>query len=209
MRRAVPRAPQACRQPYGLIVDGVLRDLGDYAYLLSPQDLSAIELIPQMLSAGVSCLKIEGRLKGPEYVAVTTALYRRAVDAAWAARGGCGGDGAFALSREERWELEQVFARGQDGEHRGLTPGFLNGPQHQRLVRGRAPRHRGVFVGAVKGVRGGTGRGGAGRAAAARRRRRVRRRAAGRGRAGRHGVRGAATRPQIRIPGPENVFPDG
>ncbi len=43
----------------------------------------------------------------------------------------------------------QVFARGQDGEHRGLTPGFLEGPQHQRLVRGRAPRHRGVLAGHV------------------------------------------------------------
>ncbi len=43
----------------------------------------------------------------------------------------------------------QVFARGQDEEHRGLTPGFLEGPQHQTLVRGRAPRHRGVLVGKV------------------------------------------------------------
>ncbi|KAJ9533871.1 hypothetical protein QJQ45_026959, partial [Haematococcus lacustris] len=38
---------------------------------------------------------------------------------------------------------------GQDGEHRGLTPGFLEGPQHQHLVRGRAPRHRGVYAGRV------------------------------------------------------------
>ena len=43
----------------------------------------------------------------------------------------------------------QVFARGQDEEQRGLTPGFLEGPQHQRLVRGRAPRHRGVLAGRV------------------------------------------------------------
>ena len=43
----------------------------------------------------------------------------------------------------------QVFARGQDAEHRGLTPGFLNGVRHQDLVRGRSPRHRGVYVGRV------------------------------------------------------------
>ncbi len=49
----------------------------------------------------------------------------------------------------------QVFARGQDGEHRGLTPGFLEGPAHQRLVRGRAPRHRGVFAGTVTRAAGG------------------------------------------------------
>ena len=45
--------------------------------------------------------------------------------------------------------LSQVFARGQDEEHRGLTPGFLEGPQHQRLVRGQAPRHRGALAGRV------------------------------------------------------------
>lgn len=48
--------------------------------------------------------------------------------------------------------LPQVFARGQDGDHRGLTPGFLLGVKHQELVRGRAPRHRGVYVGKVEGV---------------------------------------------------------
>ena len=42
-----------------------------------------------------------------------------------------------------------MFARGQDEQQRGLTPGFLEGPQHQRLVRGRAPRHRGVLAGRV------------------------------------------------------------
>lgn len=46
----------------------------------------------------------------------------------------------------------QVFARGQDEEHRGLTPGFLEGTQHQTVVRGRAPRHRGVLVGKVAAV---------------------------------------------------------
>ena len=45
-----------------------------------------------------------------------------------------------------------MFARGQDEDHRGLTPGFLEGTQHQTLVRGRAPRHRGVLVGRVAAV---------------------------------------------------------
>lgn len=45
-----------------------------------------------------------------------------------------------------------MFARGQDAEHAGLTPGFLEGTRHQRLVRGRAPRHRGVLVGSVAAV---------------------------------------------------------
>ena len=50
---------------------------------------------------------------------------------------------------------QQVFSRGQDTEHKGLTPGFLEGPVHQRLVRGRAPRHRGVLLGTVAAIKGG------------------------------------------------------
>jgi putative protease len=73
---------QACRLPYELVVDGVVRDLGDKAYLLSPQDLAGIEVVPDLIRAGIRSLKIEGRLKSPEYVAAITKAYRRAVDAA-------------------------------------------------------------------------------------------------------------------------------
>ena len=48
-----------------------------------------------------------------------------------------------------RLDLTHVFARGQDEKHDGLSPGFFEGPKHQRLVRGRSPRHRGVHVGRV------------------------------------------------------------
>src|SRR5579864_7966425 len=60
---------QACRLPYEMIVDGEKRDLGDRAYLLSPQDLAAYELIRPLIDAGVISFKIEGRLKGGPYVA--------------------------------------------------------------------------------------------------------------------------------------------
>lgn len=144
---------QACRMPYGLVVDGDLREMGDVKYLLSPQDLMAVELVPELIDAGVGCFKIEGRLKGPEYVASTTRAYRRAVDAAWeATQRGYDVDPSELLTNEQRIELTQVFARGQDAEFDGLTPGFLEGPKHQRLVRGRAPRHRGVFLGEITRV---------------------------------------------------------
>jgi len=54
---------QACRMPYELIVDGVRRELGDKKYLLSPQDLAAVDHLPALLRAGVTSFKIEGRLK--------------------------------------------------------------------------------------------------------------------------------------------------
>src|SRR4249920_3779216 len=76
---------QACRMPYELVSDGQKVDLGDRRYLLSPQDLSGLEVLPDLIRAGVASLKIEGRLKSPEYVANITRVYRRAVDSAMAA----------------------------------------------------------------------------------------------------------------------------
>ena len=68
--------------PYQLVVDGEIRELGDQRYLLSPQDLAAINEIPSLVNAGVRSFKIEGRLKTPEYVASVTRAYRAAIDAA-------------------------------------------------------------------------------------------------------------------------------
>ena len=57
---------QACRMPYEIVVDGETRDLGAVRYLLSPQDLAAVDLVPELVRAGVKSFKIEGRLKSPE-----------------------------------------------------------------------------------------------------------------------------------------------
>src|ERR1022692_3649456 len=77
---------QACRLPYEMIVDGKLRPLGDARYLLSPGDLYALHQVPEIVETGVSALKIEGRYKDSDYVALTTRAYRQAVDDAWAGR---------------------------------------------------------------------------------------------------------------------------
>src|SRR2546425_1580037 len=75
---------QACRMPYELICDGKTVPLGDRRYLLSPQDLSGLEVLPELIRAGVASLKIEGRLKTAEYVANITRAYRQAVDRSFA-----------------------------------------------------------------------------------------------------------------------------
>lgn len=129
------KCAQACRLSYDLIVDGEIRDLGPHRYLLSPGDLSALELIPELVDIGVACLKIEGRYKDADYVAVTTRAYREAIDLA------CLGL-ANEVSPDERLELEQIYSR-------GLGPHFMSGTNHQTVVVGRAPRHRGVKVGEV------------------------------------------------------------
>ncbi len=135
---------QACRLPYELIVDGELRDLGSSRYLLSPQDLFALEQIPELVRIGVECFKIEGRYKDAEYVAATTDAYRKAIDAAWEGH-------PERVSKLEKQKLEQVYSR-------GLLPAFMQGTNHQEVVIGRAPRHRGLKVATVtrvtmKGVR--------------------------------------------------------
>ncbi len=128
---------QACRLPYELVVDGELRDLGERAYLLSPQDLEASSMVPDLIAAGVCSLKIEGRLKGPEYVAATVSLYRKAIDAAMA--------GSASDLTEARDLALQTFSRGSDA-------GFFGGVDHQRLVDGTTCDHRGVRVGTVLGT---------------------------------------------------------
>src|SRR5215212_8566493 len=84
---------QACRLPYEMVVDGEPRDLGDRAYLLSPQDLAAYDLVAPLVELGVCSFKIEGRLKSAHYVAATTQTYRAAIDATVEGR-------AFKLARE-------------------------------------------------------------------------------------------------------------
>ncbi len=140
---------QACRLPYEMMVDGKLQPLGDARYLLSPGDLYALGQIPEIVELGIAALKIEGRYKDAEYVALTTKAYREAVDAAWAAqhpepdaRVSPPNLGAQTIDSKVTLQLEQVYSR-------GLGPYFLAGTDHQSVVRGRAPRHRGVRVGVV------------------------------------------------------------
>jgi U32 family peptidase len=129
---------QACRMPYELVVDGLERDLGEHRYLLSPQDLFALEQIPELMQIGIDCLKIEGRYKDAEYVAATTAAYRQVIDATWA-------DQPVPEPRQTKFRLEGVYSR-------GLLPAFMAGTNHQTAVVGRAPRHRGTRVGTVVDV---------------------------------------------------------
>jgi putative protease len=131
---------QACRLPYDLVCDGRDVDLGDVKYLLSPQDLAAYQLVPELIDAGVSCFKIEGRLKTPEYVANITSHYRRAIDDAVAGR-------SLSFTNDDVTEMELSFSR-------GFSPGWLGGCDHKMLVPGLSSAKRGVLLGEVVEVRG-------------------------------------------------------
>ncbi len=141
---------QACRMTYELIADGEKVELGDRRYLLSPQDLSGLEVLPEMARAGVASLKIEGRLKTPEYVANVTRVYRQALDKLIPKTGAGPSPGqeksAIAqITRESRYDLEMSFSR-------GLSTGWLGGIDNQKLVHARFGTKRGAFLGEVTHV---------------------------------------------------------
>ena len=127
---------QACRMPYEIVCDGQPVDLGKTQYLLSPQDLAAYDLIPRLIELGVASLKIEGRLKSPEYVANITRHYRQAIDAAWAGQ-------PVEFTPRDVEEMELSFSR-------GFSHGFLDGNDHKVLVRGDYAKKRGIFLGRVE-----------------------------------------------------------
>jgi putative protease len=126
---------QACRMPYELVADGNLVPLGDRKYLLSPQDLAGLDVLPDLARIGVASLKIEGRLKSPEYVANITRIYRKALDQ------------LGPVTSHDRYDMEMAFSR-------GLYTGWFRGTNNQQLVHARFGKKRGVFLGEVSRIEG-------------------------------------------------------
>ena len=131
---------QACRLPYDLIADGRKIDLGDRRYLLSPQDLAGLDVLPELVRVGVSSLKIEGRLKSPEYVASITRVYRQALDRLWPEKAETGEN-----QPSPHYELQMAFSR-------GLYTGWFRGIHNQELAHARFGTKRGVLLGEVTRV---------------------------------------------------------
>lgn len=126
------RCAQPCRLPYAME--------GKKKHFLSPADLCTLDDLGDLVAAGATSLKIEGRLKRPEYVAVVTAAYRRALDNALEGRPPQPGD---------REELLAVFNRG------GFTRGYATGGNDAEVMATARPNHWGVRVGEVLRVRAG------------------------------------------------------
>ncbi|HXS68181.1 MAG TPA: DUF3656 domain-containing protein, partial [Candidatus Polarisedimenticolia bacterium] len=137
---------QACRMPYELISDGKQVPLGDKKYLLSPQDLAGMEVLPDLIRSGVASLKIEGRLKAPEYVANITRAYREALEnlrsTIYDLRV-AGSENRQPATGNRQYELEMAFSR-------GLYTGWFGGINNQELVHARFGKKRGVLLGEVE-----------------------------------------------------------
>lgn len=133
------KCAQACRLPYELLVDDEVRPLGKIQYLLSPRDLAGFRAIEDLLDIGVHTFKIEGRQKSAEYVYHAVSSMRR-----WVAAVRDKNQDQTKLSEDLR-DLSIVYSR-------GFGDGFLAGSDHQSLVEGRSPRHRGIYLGSVMQV---------------------------------------------------------
>ena len=134
---------QACRMPYELISDGKTIPLGDRKYLLSPQDLAGVDVLPELVRSGVTSLKIEGRLKSPEYVANITRVYRQALDKLQSPDAP-----ADLFTPQDVYDLQMGFSR-------GLYTGWFRGINNQELVHARFGKKRGVLLGQVRHVKDG------------------------------------------------------
>ncbi len=123
------RCAQPCRMTYTI--------QGDKAAWLSPRDLSMIERLDDLLDNGITSFKIEGRLKRPEYVAVVTDIYRRALDYQM--------DASLppAPSDEDKLALLQIFNRG------GFSQGYLDGLDDEHILYPSRVSHEGVRAGQV------------------------------------------------------------
>lgn len=138
-----------CRLPYELVTEnldgrekfisklsGRKNTVLDKGYLLSTKDLCGLNYIPKLIDAGVTSLKIEGRMKTPEYVATVSKVYRKYIDLAYS-------NEEYKIDEQDLKELMQVFNRG------GFSEGHLNEKENKELIYSKKPNNMGLYLGNI------------------------------------------------------------
>ena len=128
------KCAQPCRLPYKLLENNSVIDSG---YLLSTRDICGLDFIPDIINAGVTCLKIEGRMKKPEYVATVTRIYRKYIDLAESSE-------PYVVDDADRKILMQAFNRGS------FSCGHLSNEPNKKLVFKDKSDNMGLFLGKVE-----------------------------------------------------------
>lgn len=131
------RCAQPCRMPYTIVGYDNNKPLSERfsnKYLLSLKDLNTIENLNKIIDSGVSSLKIEGRMKRPEYVSIIVNKYRKALDL-----------GVDSITNEDKKEILQIF-------NRDFTKGFILEDCGKDMISINRPDNRGVYVGKVSKV---------------------------------------------------------
>ena len=128
------KCAQPCRLPYSILKDNNYFKSG---YLLSPKDICFIENLSELIAAGVSSLKIEGRMKSPEYVATVISTYRKYLDELEHRKS------KVEVSEEDMHRLLQNFNRG------GFSKGYLLGKTGPDMMAYQKPKNWGTYLGTV------------------------------------------------------------
>ncbi len=124
---------QTCRMEYRLLKDGVTQARG---YLLSPKDNCMLNHTGELIDAGITSWKIEGRMKSPEYVALVTSMYRKYAD------------NPARVAKDDIKAVTQIFNRG--GE---LSTGYYYSHSGKAML-SSSPKSTGIYIGKVIAVKG-------------------------------------------------------
>lgn len=127
------KCAQNCRLSYELMQE---KNIIAEGHLLSTKDICTLPLLPELIKAGAASLKIEGRMKSPEYVAGVTGIYRKYLDLCYSSQ-------PYKIDPEDVLELEQLFNRG------AFSKGYLQTHSGFTMMCPTHPKHWGVPAGEV------------------------------------------------------------
>jgi putative protease len=127
------RCAQPCRLPYTLINENNKEEFK--GYILSPKDMCTLDNIEEIIKSGTSSLKIEGRMKKPEYVAGVVGIYRKAIDSVY-------NNSEFDYELEVK-KLKQLFNR------EGFSKAYMFGNIGKDMMSYSFPKNTGLFLGSV------------------------------------------------------------
>ena len=145
------RCAQPCRLPYQYVRQGKQVADAKAKYVISPKDICSLELLPELIEAGIDSFKIEGRMKGTGYVSGVTEGYRRCIDLYEE----LGSEGYRAYLKKYPQFTEEITERFMDLYNRGsFSHGFYDCAGGRSMMADKRPNHNGVLVGEVKQVRG-------------------------------------------------------
>ena len=122
-----------CRLPYSLLKNNSIQEKG---YLLSSKDVCTLDILPEIINAGVKSLKIEGRMKSKDYVGIVTSIYRKYIDLAESNK-------EYKVDPKDKEILMQIFNRGS------FSTGYLKGKLGKDMMYTKKPNHMGIEIGEV------------------------------------------------------------
>lgn len=138
------KCAQPCRLPFELVGN----DCGKVkvgkckgSYIMSPKDLCSVQILNKIIDAGVKSLKIEGRMKGPEYVGTVTRVYRKYIERLETHKEGT--KGQYVVEDKDLSDLTQIFNRG------GFSKGYLEGKTGSSMMSYEKPKNWGIWLGNV------------------------------------------------------------